>query len=402
MPDQKISTRKDPSFQQFAIGIGVATISRIIINTARRFVYPFAPVLSRSMNVPLTSVTSIIAVSQATGILGLFSGPLADRFGYRLMMISALVMLVLGMFAAGFLPVYGIVLAAIFLAGLGNTIFDPAIQAYAGERVPFRRRGLAIGLLEFSWAGSTLLGIPLISFLIERYGWRSPFFALGGMGLVVLIILKIFIPKDPKRTDRQGKDQNIWVVWKQLMNNRVVLGALGFSILFTFANENLFVIYGAWLEKSFELSIIALGLGTGLIGIAEFLGELFTALLADKIGLRRSATIGLLLCLTGYCLLPLIGRTLPFALGGLFFIFLTFEFTIVVFLSISTELVPELRASMMSLLRPAYGIGRVVGAFIGGPIWLIGGILATGLVSASISALALILLTWGLRNWRQH
>jgi predicted MFS family arabinose efflux permease len=402
MPNQMIITRQDPSFQQFAIWIGVAAICRFIINTARRFVYPFAPVLSRSMGVSLTAVTSIIAVSQAAGILGFFSGPLADRFGYRLMMIYALVMLVIGMFAAGFLPLYGIVLAAIFFAGLGNTFFDPAVQAYAGERVPFRRRGLAIGLLEFSWAGSTLLGIPFIGFLIERFGWRSPFFALGGLGLVTLVILKIFMPKDQRKPVSQGNAKSIWIIWKRLANNRAVLGALGFSVFFTFANENLFVVYGAWLEKSFELSIVALGLGTALIGAAELLGEILTALLADKIGLKRAVIIGLLLCLIGYCALPLISYTLPLALGGLFFIFLTFEFTIVVFLSIATELVPELRASMMSFLRPAYGMGRVAGAVIGGPIWLFGGIFATGFVSAIIAALGLASVVWGLRNWPQQ
>jgi predicted MFS family arabinose efflux permease len=268
--------------------------------------------------------------------------------------------------------------------------------------VPFRRRGLAIGLLEFSWAGSTLLGIPFIGFLIERFGWRAPFFALGGLGLVTLIVLKIFMPKDQRRPVSQGDASNIWTIWKRLMHNRAALGALGFSIFFTFANENLFVIYGAWLEKSFELSVVALGLGTSLIGAAEFLGEMLTALLADKIGLKRAVIIGLCLCLIGYCALPLIGYTLPLALGGLFFIFLTFEFTIVVFLSISTELVPESRASMMSFIRPAYSMGRVAGAVIGGPIWLNGGIFATGFISAIITTLALVSVVWGLRNWPQH
>jgi hypothetical protein len=38
---------------------------------------------------------------------------------------------------------------------------------------------------------------------------------------------------------------------------------------------------------------------------------------------------------------------------------------------------------------------------MGGPIWLSGGIVVTGLVSAGITALALISLCWGLRGWRK-
>jgi MFS family permease len=66
------------------------------------------------------------------------------------MMLAGLGMLVLGMFAGGFLPFYGVVLAALFLAGLGKSIFDPAIQAYISKRVPFHQRGLFTGLIEFS------------------------------------------------------------------------------------------------------------------------------------------------------------------------------------------------------------------------------------------------------------
>jgi len=33
-------------------------------------------------------------------------------------------------------------------------------------------------------------------------------------------------------------------------------------------------------------------------------------------------------------------------------------------------------------------------------VWLAGGMLATGFVSAAVSGLALVLLVWGLRGWR--
>ena len=91
---------------------------RLILNTARRFAYPFAPALSRAMGVPLTHITSMIAVNQASGLLALFFGPFADRLGYRFMMLLGLFMLAAGMLAAASLPFYAVVLMALFLAGL--------------------------------------------------------------------------------------------------------------------------------------------------------------------------------------------------------------------------------------------------------------------------------------------
>jgi predicted MFS family arabinose efflux permease len=167
------------------------------------------------------------------------------------------------------------------------------------------------------------------------------------------------------------------------------------------ANDNLFVVYGAWLEKEFSLSIVALGFGTGIIGIAEFAGESLTATLADRLGLKRSVIGGLTACVICYGILPFLGQTLSMALAGLFMVFLTFEFTIVTSLSLFTELLPKSRATMMASYLALAGIGRVVGALIGGPIWLAGGILATTLVSAAISGLALASLLWGLRGWKK-
>ena len=104
--------------------------------------------------------------------------------------------------------------------------------------------------------------------------------------------------------------------------------------------------------------------------------------------------------MVSYGVLPLLGQTLPWALGGLFFIFITFEFAIVSALSLCTELLPGSRATMISAFLAAAGTGRVVGALTGGVVWLTGGILLTALVSAGVSGLGLVSLIWGLRGWR--
>lgn len=395
------SLTSDQSVSGLVWKIVAATLCRLVFNTARRFVYPFAPALSRGLGVPLTAITSIIAVNQSTAVLGMFFGPLADRLGYRLMMLAGLGLLVAGMFAGGFLPFYGVVLAALFLAGLGKNVFDIALQAYVGERVPFRRRGLVIGVLEFSWAGSTLLGIPLIGLLIEHLGWRAPFFVMGGLGLLGIAALSILIQKDGKKPVRNQTAVGLWNAWRRLGQERAALGAICFAFFVSAANDNLFVVYGAWLEKSFSLRIVALGLVTSVIGVAELSGESLTAAISDWLGLKRAIAVGLVICGISYGVLPLLDQNLPLALCGLFFIFLTYEFTIVSALSLCTELLPGSRATMMSGFLAAAGTGRVVGALIGGPVWLTGGIQMTGLVSAAISSLGLLSLVWGLRGWRQ-
>ena len=143
-----------------------------------------------------------------------------------------------------------------------------------------------------------------------------------------------------------------------------------------------------------------LGAATTVIGVAELLGEGLTAAIADRVGLKRAIAAGSILSALSYILLPLVGRTQPLALLGLFITFLTFEFTVVTAFSLFTEILPHARATMMSSSVAGMSIGRVIGALVGGPVWLAGGMWATGVVSAAVSGLALVLLVWGLRGWR--
>lgn len=378
--------------------IATATFFRLAINTARRFVYPFAPLLSRDLEVPLTAVTSMIALNQTTGLAGLAAGPFADRYGSRAVMRTGMVLLAIGMLICAVAPIYGFVFAGLLLAGLAKTVYDPAVQAYVGHRVAFERRALAIGASETAWAGSTLIGIPAMALIIDQFGLRWSFMAMSIIGAVGYIVLAKAIPDDARVAPDQAQMPGILTTIKQLIRVRPAAGMLGFAFCLSMGNDNLFVVFGAWLENDFGVSLLALGFSTSVIGAAELMGESMTALWGDKIGLKRSLVIGIILTATCYAILPLIGTSLPAALFGLFLIFFTFEFTIVCSFSLSTELLPSARATMMAGVLAAAGLGRMAGAMTGGPLWLATGLWGVTLVSVLATTMALLCLLWGM--WR--
>lgn len=392
----------DP-IRRLILPIGGITYSRLVLNTAKRFAYPFAPALSRGLGVSLTAITSLIAANQVTSLLGLLIGPLSDRWGYRKMMIAGMALLSTGMLAAAWFPFYAVVLVALFMAGLGKSILDPAVQAWAGNRVPYERRALVIGVLEISWAASTLVGIPLVAVLMDRYGWRSPFLILGLSGLIGAVILFYTIPDEqPLAASQTARSWPTYLgAYARLFRSKPALGALGYGFFVSAANDNLFVVYGAWLETRFGMGLIALGMGTSLIGLAELVGEGLTATIADRLGLTRALLGGLLLAIVGYAGLPFAARSLAAAMAGLAFIFLAFEFTMVTSLSLCTELLPGFRATMMAGFLAAAGVGRVLGALMGGAVWQAGGIMATCSLSSGLSLLGLLCLAVGMRDWQR-
>lgn len=376
---------------------------RLLLNTGRRFIYPFAPAFSRSLDVPLAAITSILATCQVAALLGLFSGPLADRFGYRAMMRTGLGLLAGGMLLCGLVPGYWWLFAGLVIASLGKIVFDPAIQAFIGTHVPFERRGRVIGAVEMAWAGSTLLGIPALGLIIDHLGLTSAFWIFALLGGLSWLSIGFFIPADsPAPATADHGRVSLFVALPQLVRSRPAVGMLLFGFFISLANDSLFVVYGAWFEQSFSTGIALLGFSTVAIGAAELLGESATAIFADRLGIKRATLLGLGLTSLAYLLLPVLGQTLTLAMTGLFLIFLAFEFTIVCSFSLSTELMPGARATMMAGFYATAGVGRMIGVLLGGWLWLVGGISAVAWSAAACTVCALLALLWGLHGWRRQ
>lgn len=303
------------------------------------------------------------------------------------------------MLAAAFVPVYAMVMLGLFLAGVGKIVYDPALQAFASRHVPFSRRGLVFGLIETSWAGATLVAIPVTGLFMERFGWRAPFFVLGFLSLACLALILAVMPSPPRDLGRD-KRPLFSGAWRQVLGSRAARGALAYAFLAAVANDNLFVAYGAWLESAHGLSLVAIGVATTTVGVAELGGEGLVSLLADRLGLARSVLGGTVLASLAYAALPLSGHSLAAGLAGLFAVFLLYEFSIVASISLFTEIVPEARATMMAGFFATSCVGRVAGALLGGPVWSAYGIAGIGVVSCTFSLAAALVLWRELSGWR--
>jgi DHA1 family inner membrane transport protein len=90
-------------------------------------------------------------------------------------------------------------------------------------------------------------------------------------------------------------------------------------------------------------------------------GEGFVAGFVDRLGKTRSIGLGLATNCLSAILLFLIGRTTAGALAGLFLFYLTFEFTVVSFLPLESEILPGARATLIASSLAARSVGRAIG-----------------------------------------
>jgi len=131
--------------------------------------------------------------------LGVISGPLADRWGARVLAVTGMVLIAIGLALASVARSLAEVYAAYGLGvGLGiGCAYVPAVAAV--QRWFSRRRGFASGLAVSGIGVGTLIAPPVVALLIGHLGWRGTYLALGIFTLVVGAGMALLIEDDPRR-----------------------------------------------------------------------------------------------------------------------------------------------------------------------------------------------------------
>lgn len=75
-----------------------------------------------------------------------------------------------------------------FLLGLAEGVAWPATYTLFSQWVPIARRNFAIGLLNSSVSGGTIIAMLATPWLIIHYGWPQAFWVYGTLGLLWLLV----------------------------------------------------------------------------------------------------------------------------------------------------------------------------------------------------------------------
>ena len=369
------------------LGLSIAFLAftRLVVNTAHRFVFPFLPAITRGLGISLEqggilmSARSLAFVATPAVVATAGRGERRVRlavWSLGMMAVGALVTAATGVLAGA--------LVGFVLLGLGKPSYDAAAQAYIADRTPYESRARYMSILELTWAGGLLVGAPLAGWLIGSWGWEAPFWVVGTLFGLTMISAPLLLDSD--RTDRSAERVPL-----QFDARRLSL--LGAAVLFSFAAETTFIVFGAWLEDGFGLSLAALGLASTLIAVAELTGEGTVLVFADRIGKIRMVGWGLGMSAAGYSLLAGTAGSLVLGLAALAATFIAFEVTIVATVPLASEVAPAARSRYLALLMVALGIGRAIGDVVGPRLYTWRGFEANAVTSslAAVAALVLVL-----------
>jgi len=372
-------------------------LTRLVMSSAMRMVYPFLPTLARGLGVPLNAVALAVSARSALGIAGPLFGSVADTRGRKSALRLGLLIFSAGMLAVAIFPTYWVFLLGLLISAAGNIMADSAIYAHLGDQVPYERRGFAVAVIELGWSGAFVVGVPVIGWLIARAGPAAPFTWLAAVGLGIALAWQLILQSD---TPGPGGTFSLVEGLRRIGAHKGALAGLVVALLIVTANQCVSIVYGAWMEGAFGLTVEEVGAASAVIGVAGIGGLGMVALLSDRIGKLRALTLGVGLNVMGSLSLPLLGQTLTGAMATLFFFYLTFEFSVISGLSLMTELVPEARATMMSASLAALAGGDAMGALVGSSLFA-SGIGPNAAIAVLLDLLALGIIVQFLRGYRR-
>jgi predicted MFS family arabinose efflux permease len=363
--------------------LGFLAATRLVINTATRFVYPFLPAIARGLGVPLTAAGVLVS---ARWISGLATPGVVTAIGgarHRRLIRLSMLLFAIGSLVTAATNVYVGALVGFILMGVAKPVFDVTSHAYISDRVPYSRRARYLSVFELTWAGALLIGAPAAGWLLDRFGWNTPFWVFGI--LIGIALLATGWALDPDSF--AAKADRTRVVW-----HRSAVALIAVVGLFNLAAEAIFVVYGAWLEESFNLSLAALGVTAVLIGLSELAGEGATFAFTDRLGKRRAVAIGLVIATVGYLMVGAAQDVLVLGMVALVVGIGGFEFTIVSSIPLGTEMVPNARTKYLAWSIVATSIGRAAGAALGPVLFEAGGVGANAVLAAAANLVALAVL----------
>jgi dipeptide/tripeptide permease len=161
----------------------------------------------------------------ATYVLPIVGGALADRYGYRRMLMVAFSFLACGYFAAGYMSTYALVFLALAVMATGAGLFKPIISGTIARTTDETNSALGFGIYYWMINLGAFIS-PLVVSWLKGWSWRYVF-AASALYTGLMLLPTVFVYRDPPGTGTgSGK-----TLKETLMGAAEVLGNSRFMLM---------------------------------------------------------------------------------------------------------------------------------------------------------------------------
>ena len=310
---------------------------------------------------------------------------LTSRIERRTLLTAVLAVLALTNVASAFAPDYASLLVIRLVMLAVGVIYTPQAAGTGALIVPVEKRGSTIAYIFLGWSLAAAVGLPLITFIASRYGWRVAYGGIGGLGVLSFVLLLWRLPGALKGTPVELK------TWAELSRNRTIVLLLSITAAQTSGQFTILTFMAPLLKKLTDASPDAIAFVFALYGIAGFVGILVATRIVDTWGAYRTSLLFNTLVATGIAGWAVgagayAAMALAVAVWGLGFA-ATNSMQQVRLVAAA----PPLASASVALNTSVLYIGQAIGSFVGGLFYEREFLRGIGFVAVAFVAVAMLL-----------
>src|ERR1700720_4776261 len=119
---------------------------------------------------------------------------LTSRIERRTLLTATLAVLALTNMASAFAPDYASLLIIRLIMLAVGALYTPQAAGTAALIVPAEKRGSTIAYIFLGWSLAAAVGLPLITLIASRYGFRAAYGGIGAIACVSFVLLTWRLP----------------------------------------------------------------------------------------------------------------------------------------------------------------------------------------------------------------
>lgn len=305
-----------PSLSLFITLVGITALGPMAV----QLYIPSVPSIIKELNLTLSIAQIAFSFSLVTmGVSMLFYGPLSDRYGRKLVLLSGTIIFIVGSLVASisteiYLLILGRTLQSI--GGAGGFVISRAIvrDIYGPKKAP---RILATLITVFIIA--PMIGVVFGGIITDFLGWRFIFYLSAFVGLIVLILIILFLNSIKQPKSKLTNVKSMFRAYFTLMKSATFLGfalqgAFAPGAFMSFMAVGPYILINELNRPATEFGLL-FGLVTLIFMGANYIGGRISSPLGIEKTVVLGAAVALISSICGLTFLLVFGLTVLIMFG---------------------------------------------------------------------------------------
>lgn len=276
------------------------SISTLLASVGTSMANLVLPAVSADFDISFSNVRWVVlSYLLASTVFSLFIGLIGDSLGRNQTLFAGTILYITGALLSGFSNSFWVLLFSRAIQGIGGASLLVIPLALISESVPQEKVGKAIGLLATASAIGTATGPSMGGLLLDFLGWRSPFYALGVLGLLNFVLLLKVVPPKLQTDFLIGRRIDSLSAIRTLLLDRTLRSQLLSNFVVSAIMMSTLIVGPYYLTNGLHLDSIHLGVVMSVGPITSAISGIFSGHAVDRFGFASTLKYGLFQLLIG-------------------------------------------------------------------------------------------------------